>query len=116
MRAAVRRRMLFGRARPEMSVLDVTQAGERQIEPSPAPAGLVARGVAALPHRPPEGPTQMNPIATVPAEIDLRLVVPGGPSLPVLADLRYDTVDPWAVRVAFQTGGEGDGIVGGILA
>ena len=53
----------------------------------------------------------MNPIATVQAEIELRLVVPGGPSLPVLADLRYDTVDPWAVRVAFQTGGEGDGIV-----
>jgi hypothetical protein len=53
----------------------------------------------------------MNPIATVTAELELRLVVPGGPSLPVMADLRYDTVDPWAVRVAFQTGGEGDGIV-----
>jgi len=53
----------------------------------------------------------MNPIATVSAEIELRLVVPGGPSLPVLANLRYDVIDPWAVRVAFQTGGEGDGIV-----
>ena len=53
----------------------------------------------------------MNPIATVQAEIELRLVVPGGPSLPVMADLRYDVIDPWAVRVAFQTGGEGDGIV-----
>ena len=29
----------------------------------------------------------------------------------MLADLRYAADDPWAVRVAFQTGGEGDGIV-----
>lgn len=53
----------------------------------------------------------MTHIATVTAEIELRLVVVGGPSLPVLAGLRYDSNDPWAVRVAFQTGGEGDGIV-----
>jgi hypothetical protein len=53
----------------------------------------------------------MSHIATVNAEIELRLVVPGGPSLPVLANLRYESDDPWAVRVAFQTGGEGDGIV-----
>ena len=53
----------------------------------------------------------MTHIATVTAEIELHLVVPGGPSLPVVADLRFDTNDPWAVRVAFQTGGEGDGIV-----
>jgi hypothetical protein len=50
-------------------------------------------------------------IATVSTELELRLVVPGGPSLPVLANLRYDANDPWAVRVAFHTGGEGDGIV-----
>jgi hypothetical protein len=53
----------------------------------------------------------MSNIATVTAELELRLVVPGGPSLPVLADLRYSASDPWAVTVAFQTGGEGDGIV-----
>jgi hypothetical protein len=53
----------------------------------------------------------MTHIASVTAELELRLVVPGGPSLPVLANLRYETADPWAVRVAFQTGGEGDGIV-----
>ena len=53
----------------------------------------------------------MTHIATVIAEIELRLVVPGGPSLPVIAGLRFDSNDPWAVRVAFQTGGEGDGIV-----
>ena len=29
----------------------------------------------------------MTPVATVCAELELRLVVPGGPSLPVLADL-----------------------------
>lgn len=53
----------------------------------------------------------MSHIASVTAEIELRLIVPGGPSLPVMADLRFDSNDPWAVRVAFQTGGEGDGIV-----
>jgi len=57
-----------------------------------------------------EGPT-MTHIATVTAELELRLVVPGGPSLPVTALLRYETADPWAVRVSFQTGGEGDGTV-----
>ena len=53
----------------------------------------------------------MSDIASVTAELELRLVVPGGPSLPVLAGLRYGADDPWAVRVTFQTGGEGDGIV-----
>ncbi|MEX2290809.1 MAG: SsgA family sporulation/cell division regulator [Mycobacteriales bacterium] len=53
----------------------------------------------------------MTRSATVRTELELRLVVPGGPCLPVLADLRYAADDPWAVRVAFQTGGEGDGIV-----
>jgi hypothetical protein len=46
----------------------------------------------------------MSRIATVQTELELRLVVPGGPSLPVLAGLRYESADPWAVRVAFQTG------------
>lgn len=53
----------------------------------------------------------MPHIATVTAELELRLVVPGGPPLPVLAGLRYESDDPWAVRVAFHTGGEGEGIV-----
>jgi len=53
----------------------------------------------------------MTHIATVSAELELRLVVPGGPSRPVVATLRYETADPWAVRVGFQTGGEGDGVV-----
>ena len=53
----------------------------------------------------------MSNIASVSAELELRLVVSGGPSLPVVAGLRYDSNDPWAVRVAFHTGGEGDGIV-----
>jgi hypothetical protein len=42
---------------------------------------------------------------TVQAEIELRLVVPGSASLPVLADLRYEVIDPYAVHVAFHTGG-----------
>ena len=53
---------------------------------------------------------------TVTTELELRLIVPGGPSLPVLAGLRYDVTDPWAVRVAFHTGGEGDGIVEWLFA
>ncbi len=53
----------------------------------------------------------MSPLSTVRSALELRLVVPGGPSLPVLADLTFSADDPWAVRVAFQTGGEGDGVV-----
>ena len=34
----------------------------------------------------------------------------------MLAGLRYDPTDPWAVRVAFHTGGEGDGIVEWLFA
>ena len=51
----------------------------------------------------------MTSIATVRTELELCLIVPGGPCLPVLADLRYAADDPWAVRVAFQTGGQGGG-------
>jgi invasion protein IalB len=53
----------------------------------------------------------MSRIATVTTELELHLVVPGGPSLPVLAGLRYTSDDPWAVSVAFHTGSEGDGTV-----
>ena len=41
----------------------------------------------------------------VTAEIEMRLVVPGSPSLPVVADVTYDHSDPYAMRVAFHTGG-----------
>ena len=51
----------------------------------------------------------MTSTATVCVELELRLIVPGGPSLPVLADLRYAADDPWAVRVAFQVGSGPDG-------
>lgn len=47
----------------------------------------------------------MSRVATVTAELELRLVVADGPTLPVLADVRYEADDPWAVRVAFHTGG-----------
>ncbi len=55
----------------------------------------------------------MSRIATVHAQLELRLVVPGGPSLPVLAGLSYASADPWALRVQFHTGEgqEGDGVV-----
>jgi hypothetical protein len=42
---------------------------------------------------------------SVTAKIELRLVVPGSPSLPVIADVTYDQSDPYAVRMAFHTGG-----------
>jgi hypothetical protein len=41
---------------------------------------------------------------TVTTDIELRLVVTGGPALPVRASLDYDPADPYAVRVAFHTG------------
>jgi len=58
----------------------------------------------------------VTPLTSVTTELELSLVVPGGPSLPVLAGLRYDAADPWAVRVAFHIGGEGDGVVEWLLA
>ena len=42
---------------------------------------------------------------SVTTQLELRLVVPGNPSLPVLAETTYDQSDPYAVRVAFHTGG-----------
>jgi hypothetical protein len=41
---------------------------------------------------------------SVTSDLDLRLVVPGNPSLPVKAELTYDHSDPYAVRVGFHTG------------
>lgn len=43
---------------------------------------------------------------SVTADLDLRLVVPGGTGVPVLAGIRYDVADPYAVHVAFRTGGD----------
>ena len=48
---------------------------------------------------------------SVSSELQLRLVVPGAASLPVRADLNYDVTDPYAVQVAFHTGGAGNGDV-----
>jgi hypothetical protein len=42
--------------------------------------------------------------ATVTSELELRLVVPGGAPLPVVAGIRYDPTDPYAVHVGFHTG------------
>lgn len=42
------------------------------------------------------------------AELELRLVVPGGPDLPVVTDLSYSADDPWAVRIAFRTGSDAE--------
>lgn len=48
-----------------------------------------------------------TPQTAVIAEVGLRLVVPGSPSLPVLATLRYDATDPYAICVSFHTGADG---------
>lgn len=45
---------------------------------------------------------------SVSSQLQLRLVVPGAASLPVRAGLRYDVSDPYAVSVAFHTGGSAD--------
>lgn len=60
----------------------------------------------------------MASTATVCAELELRLVVPGGPSLPVVAEMSYAATDPWAVRVSFQVGSgqDGDGTVDWLFA
>ena len=58
----------------------------------------------------------MRHVNTVTAELELHLVVPGGPSLPIMASLGYASVDPWAVRVVFHTGGPGEGVVEWMVA
>lgn len=42
---------------------------------------------------------------TVTTDVQIRLVVPGSASLPVVAAFRYEVDDPYAVHVAFRTGG-----------
>lgn len=44
----------------------------------------------------------MSPAHTVRAQVALRLIRPGRPVVPVLATLRYDVRDPWAVAATFQ--------------
>ena len=52
----------------------------------------------------------MTPSTQVSSELEMRLIVVGGPSLPVAATVRYAAADPWAVRVVFQTGEHGEGV------
>ena len=47
-------------------------------------------------------------MTSVHSEINLHLVLPGRPSLPVRAELRYDASDPYAVQIAFHTGSATD--------
>lgn len=51
-----------------------------------------------------------TPPTTVTAELGLRLVLPDSPSLPVLATLRYDAADPYAICVCFHTGADGSAV------
>ena len=46
----------------------------------------------------------------VTAEVGLRLVLPDSPSLPVLATLRYDASDPYAISISFHTGADGSAV------
>jgi hypothetical protein len=52
----------------------------------------------------------VTPSTQVSSELEMRLIVVGGPSLPVAATVRYAAADPWAVRVVFQTGDDGEGV------
>ncbi|MEO6712440.1 MAG: SsgA family sporulation/cell division regulator [Mycobacteriales bacterium] len=47
---------------------------------------------------------------TVTADLGLRLVLPDSPSLPVLATLRYEASDPYAICVTFHTGADGSAV------
>jgi len=58
----------------------------------------------------------MTHLAMVSTELALRLILPGGTSLRIVAGLRYEAADPWAVRVAFHTGSGGDGTVEWVFA
>ncbi len=58
----------------------------------------------------------MTDTAVINTELELRLVVPGAPHLPVLADLSYCADDPWAVQVAFRTGTQDRGVVEWLFA
>ncbi len=42
------------------------------------------------------------------SQLGLRLILPDGTILPVSASLEYETSDPYAVQVTFQTGGTGE--------
>ena len=58
----------------------------------------------------------MQSIRPIICRLEIRLVLPGGTSLQVLCDLRYDAHDPWAVRMSFHTGGESDDVVEWLFA
>lgn len=47
----------------------------------------------------------MSRPATVRSELQLALVMPGATAVPVRARMAYDIADPYAVSVAFHTGG-----------
>ncbi|MEP7055254.1 MAG: SsgA family sporulation/cell division regulator [Actinomycetota bacterium] len=51
-----------------------------------------------------------SPHTTVSSELGLRLVLPDSPALPVLATVRYDAADPYAICVSFHTGADGSGV------
>ncbi len=47
---------------------------------------------------------------TVSAELEVHLIVPGAPRLPVHATLHYDVADPYAVRISFRIARDGDAV------
>lgn len=48
-----------------------------------------------------------NPVSV---DLELQLMVPGSTPLPVMAGIRYDAGDPYAVHVGFRTGGGLDAV------
>lgn len=58
----------------------------------------------------------MQTSGPVTSRLEFKLVLPGGASLAVIAVLAYDPEDPWAVRICFHTGGDGDEVVEWLFA
>ncbi len=83
-----------GRVRTGEEPLGRCQHADRRL------SGQVAETVSA------EADTMNAHDDTITTELSLRLVVAGAPSLPVLAAVRFDPSDPYAVHVGFRTGGD----------
>ena len=82
--------------------MERAEHGEPRPQPVPhtSPTPLQSPPPSPAPERSPD----MASPTTVTSELELRLVVPGGAPLPVVAGLRYDPTDPYAVHVGFHTG------------
>lgn len=52
-----------------------------------------------------------TPSRSVSTDLDIDLIVTGGGTVPVLASMRYDSTDPYAVHIGFCTGDDDSDVV-----